>query len=250
MVVGEGHNTTPPGGKSETMSFGWPHRIYESELMDTPTSDRAKLERTLNQFIVINWFFSNSRGLISKYIIQDIETQNDREFLTLLDVGSGACDIAIWLARKCKRLRITCLDHDPRVVEYAKRRCASQPAIEVVLGSASDLEDMETYDYIFANHFLHHLADEEIEPTFATMLKKSRRLFLINDLLRSPWAYLGFSIFSGLFLHRSFARADGLLSIKKGFRPEELVELTSSGDIQKRLEIFTMAPGHVCVVGR
>jgi hypothetical protein len=62
--------------------------------------------------------------------------------------------------------------------------------------------------------------------------KKTKKRFLLNDLKRSNFAYLGFTLFAGLFFHNSFAFYDGRLSIKRGFKKEELQKyLTGSHSI-------------------
>jgi 2-polyprenyl-3-methyl-5-hydroxy-6-metoxy-1,4-benzoquinol methylase len=154
-----------------------PVRAREPELMDLPASDPVLLERTLRQMGWINRLLSGSRRLIRRTILEDLRRHPGQPPCTLLDVGAGGCDIATWLARSEPSLRVVCLDHDPRVAAF--------PAVEVRLGSASELESMESFDYVFANHFLHHLPDEQIAPTLQAMLRRTRQMLVINDLLRS-----------------------------------------------------------------
>ena len=225
-----------------------PSRAREPELMDLLDGDPGRLERTLRQLAWINRFLSGARRLLARTILKDARRRPPP--YTLLDVGAGGCDLALWLARRQPGLRITCLDHDPRAVAYARRRCASVPAIEVRLGAAGELERLESFDYVFANHFLHHLDDERLAPTVAAMLARTRRLLVITDLLRSRGSYVWFSLFAGVFLHGSFAAADGRLSIRRGFRPEELQELLAVAAPPGRLEVRRGRPGRVVVSGR
>jgi 2-polyprenyl-3-methyl-5-hydroxy-6-metoxy-1,4-benzoquinol methylase len=225
-------------------------RAQDPELMDLPASDPVRLERTLRQMGWINRLLSGSRRLIRRTILEDLRRHPGRRPYTLLDVGAGGCDIASWLARSRPSLRFVCLDHDPRVAAYARGRCAAFPAVEVRLGSASQLEAMESFDYVFANHFLHHLPDEQIAPMVEVMLRRTRRMLVINDLLRSRRSHLLYGLFAGVFLHRSFAAADGQLSIRKGFRPQELRALLAGLERPERLEIRLEPPGRVCIIGR
>lgn len=218
--------------------------------MDLPESDSLRLERTLSQIAWINRLMTGSRRLLRRTVLEDLRRHPGRPPLTLLDVGAGGCDIAAWLARSSPALRVVCLDHDPRVTAFARRRCAALPNVEIRLGSASELESMESFDYVFANHFLHHLPEEEIAATVQAMLRRTRRLLVINDLLRSHQSYIIYSLFAVVFLHRSFARNDGRLSIRKGFRPEELRDLLAKIERPTRLEIRLERPGRVCIIGR
>ena len=230
------------------MSAWQPVRARGPELMDLPDSDPARLERTLRQMAWINRLLTGARRLLRRTVLESIRRRPGP--CTLLDVGCGGADLARWLARREPSLRITCLDHDPRVVAYARRRCARVPAVEVRLGSAAELERMEGFDYVFANHFLHHLEDERLVPTLRAMLARTRRLLVITDLLRSRDSYFWWGLFAGVFLHRSFAAADGRLSIRRGFRPPELEALLDGAAPPGRLEVRRERPGRVVVLGQ
>ncbi len=213
--------------------------------MDRPDSDPQLLERTLDQFSWINPLLSASRRLIRRYIFSDLDRTAGPA--TLLDVGAGGCDTALWLVKQRPALRVTCLDHDPRVVAYARRRCAGEPRVEVLLGSAEELGG-EPYDYVFAGHFLHHLPETKILPVLNRMLRCARRVLLVNDLLRSRAAYSAYAALAVLFLHGSFAAYDGKLSIRKGFLPEELRRHAGRTEQPQRLQVVQAFPWRVCLV--
>jgi len=227
-----------------------PVRARGLELMDLPDSDPRRLRRTLRQLSWVNRFLAGSRGLVRRTILEDIRLRPGRSPYTLLDVGSGGCDLALWLARTRGDFRITCLDHDPRAVDYARRLCAGQDAIEVRLGSAAELSRMESFDFVFANHFLHHLRDDQVGPTVAAMLARARRLLVVSDLLRSRCSYVLFSLLASAFLRCSFAVYDGRLSIRRGFRLPELQALLAGVDHAGGLTVRRERPGRVVVIGR
>jgi SAM-dependent methyltransferase len=215
--------------------------------MDLPDSDPRRLERTLAQMAWINRFLSGARGLLERTILQDIRRRPGS--CTLLDVGSGGADLALWLVRREPSLKVTCLDHDPRAADFARRRCAGVERIEVRLGSASELDRLGSFDYVFANHFLHHQEDECLAPIVAAMMAHARRLLVITDLLRSRSSFFWYSLLAGAFLHGSFAFADGRLSIRRGFLPEELAARLD-GTARGRLEVRRAPPGRVVLIGR
>ncbi len=231
--------------------FGWrrwqPIRARGPERMDLPESDRRLLEHTLAQMAWVNRFLSGARGLLERTILESIRRRPGP--CTLLDVGCGGGDLALWLVRREPSLRVTCLDHDPRVVDYARRRCSGVERIEVRLGSAFELDHLGSFDYVFASHFLHHQEDERLAPAVAAMLGRARRLLVITDLLRARASYFWFSLLAGLFLHGSFAIADGRLSVRRGFLPEEL-SARLEGVAPGRLEVRREPPGRVVVIGR
>lgn len=234
-----------------------PERLEIAELMDNPETDLVRLERTLRQFSLVNRLLSRMHGLVRHFLLRDMLEQaaadaRDRLF-SVLDVGAGACDIPLALVHAAHsagiRIHVTCIDHDPRVISYARRAVRDQSAVSVVEGSAFDLDD--EYDYIMGNHFLHHLKDKEITRFLDTAYHACRRRLLINDLLRSYWSLAGFAVFSAVLLPRSFSSHDGAISIRKGFRPEELKQLVDAGSWRSSradVQVKRAIPGRVYLV--
>lgn len=218
-------------------------RAVDDEIMDLPDCDEAQLFRTLDQFHGINRLFSRVRGLLTRTILADMKPGTLRH---LVDLGAGACDIPVWLLDTARQrgldLRITAIDADPRVVHYARQRYGEVPNLSILEHDALDLDRLAPFDYLFANHFLHHLTDGVIPPLLAEAHRLCRRGFVISDLRRSPWSYLGFSLVARIY-RDSFARADGLVSIRKGFRPSDFT------DIPVPLRIRTALPGRIQLLG-
>ncbi len=201
------------------------HRATDAELMDLPDSDEARLFRTLDQFASINLLFSRVRPLLRRHVLDRIPPGTPCH---LVDLGAGACDIPVWLLREARRrnldLRVTAVDADPRVVRYARERHGNEPGLDIREADALALDTFAPFDFLFANHFLHHLPDSVLPQLLADAARLARRGVLLTDLRRSRSAYLAYSLLS--FLYRdSFARTDGLLSIRKGFTPSELRQL-------------------------
>ena len=203
-------------------------RSDKPELMDIPDSSERKLISTLKQFSILNLLLTGSRRLIKMHIVSKMKQDNSGSY-TFLDIGSGGCDIPIWLSRLCARkkikIKITCIDNDERVINYAKKKCRPYRNIKIINFSAFEINRMEKFDFIFANHFLHHLPQSRIHTVLKLIAKQTKNVFLINDIRRSSLAYLGYTLLTGIFFHDSFAFYDGRLSIKKGFKIEEVKKL-------------------------
>ena len=225
-------------------------RSEEKELMDLADCDTEKLLNTVKQFEILNFLFTSSRRLINKYIIKDIVSRKvDRIFF--LDIGAGGCDIDIWFLKQCKKIGIkpviTCLDFDERIVGYAKKKCEMYEEISVVHGDAFGLANYGKFDYVFANHFLHHLDEKKIPIILELVNRQCNRLFLINDIKRSNLSYLGYTFFTGIFFHNSFAFYDGRLSIKKGFLSGEMKEILDKSGLADKINVSTCIPSRVFV---
>lgn len=224
-------------------------RSDQKEIMDFSDVDEKKVYRTLVQFRIINLLLSRSRKLMKEILIPHMLEAGGKK-LTFLDVGAGGGDIALWFANLCHcrgiEIKIICLDSDPKVVEFARKMCHGRENISVRQGSAHDIEAVdEGIDYIFANHFLHHLNSQEIPQFLEKVYRTARRGFLINDLLRSRPAYMGFTLLAGIFFHKSYHFHDGRISIRKGFRFHELKEVVAQLNFSNCVKLGCRIPARV-----
>ena len=222
------------------------HRSYEEELMDRHDADPRRLKRTIEQFALLNHLFSSSVPLFKKHILPVLLSEPEREW-TFLDFGSGGCDIDRAVVRLCRKhglkVKITALDLDPRVLPWARALCAGYPEITPVTGSVFDLEHLGTFDFVLSNHTLHHFTYPQVRRAVELCLAHGRRGFLLNDLRRSFWAYVGYTIFTGLLVRGSLAYYDGRLSIRRGFTVAEL-ERELAG-LSRPIRVGTASPARI-----
>lgn len=234
---------------------------YFPDLRNRNTSDKEQLEladvdlhrlgRTIRQFKIINYLLSGSRRLLREHFFRIMSQDPEREY-TLLDVGAGGCDIAIWAACEARRrglkLRITALDNDRNSLPVAYQAIRDYPEISIVEGDARELNRLGTFDFVFSNHFLHHLDWDEIRAFLESILPRTRIAFLMNDLKRSPWAYLGFTIFSGLLTRGSYHFNDGRLSIRRAFLPEEFRSFLQQNFPDHPIKVVETYPARLVLV--
>ncbi len=223
------------------------------ELMDIPGCDEAFLLRTVDQFASINRLVARYRTILSRLVLDDMARAPDRPY-HLVDMGAGGCDIDAWLLRAARRrgldLRITACDIDPRIIRHARARFGDVPGLDIREQDLLGEPPGEDVDYVFANHFLHHLEEEQILRLVRLWQPSVRRRLVFSDLLRSRWAYLGFALLS-LAYRRSFARTDGLISIRKGFLPGELARLAEKTAGSGSFSVGKRLPGRtvLCIDG-
>jgi hypothetical protein len=80
---------------------------------------------------------------------------------------------------------------------------------------------------------LHHFKNTEIENLLTTFDANSKLGMVINDLHRSALAYRLFQIICYLFGLNSMSSKDGLTSILRGFKKEELITFSKKLDFKK-----------------
>ncbi len=160
----------------------------------------------------------------------------------LLDVGAGSCDIPAVLIRRAdrmgRRIRITALDVNPASLEYAagwleKVLSPDQfDRLELVEGDLlSSGFNPGHFDLCTASLFLHHLNDREAVRALRRMDDLARDGLIINDLHRTPAAYLGLKLINSLLPVPEMVRHDGPISILRGFRKRELQRLAVSAGL-------------------
>ncbi|NLP04319.1 MAG: methyltransferase domain-containing protein [Fibrobacter sp.] len=225
----------------------WSGRSNCQEIMDSGEIDPVMLTRTFDHLKTINLYLSGIRKLILKTILRDVSVRKLKS-ITVMELGCGGGEIARWLSGVCTKRNIecfiTCIDNNEIAVRYARRECIDCGNIKVKHIDAFEALKCHRADYIYVNHFLHHLQDETIAPLLQLMAESAGYGFLINDLYRSPLSLLAFSL-AAPFFKGSYAVADGKISIRKGFTVSEMKNL---GEFIKRKGISIVkrgSPGHL-----
>jgi len=225
--------------------------ISDREKLELADVDSNRLRRTIRQFKLINYLFSASRRLLREHFFTVMERDPERIY-TLLEVGAGGCDIAIWAICEARqrglKLNITALDNDRRILPIAGQAIRDYPEIRIVEGNALELARLGSFDFVFSNHLLHHLAWDDIRIFLDGIIARTRLAFVMNDLKRSNWAYLGFTLFSGVATPRSYHFFDGRLSIKRGFLPGELRDFVRGNFPDSAIRVVETYPARVVLV--
>jgi len=225
-------------------------RASDIELMDRPDSSVQLLGNTLRQFHWINRVLTPCRRLLRRHVLQRMRAEPRRAW-TMLDIGSGGCDLPIWLVERCRRerlaLTITCMDHDARVIEFARRRLVNYPEIMLLHGDALTLAETPpaSWDFIFSNHFLHHLSSPQISHCLRQVVRACREQCIISDLVRSRLSYCLYTAGAKVLLRNSFAFDDGRLSIRRSLTKREALRLVAEDPVLRSLRVRTIFPGHL-----
>lgn len=198
------------------------------ELMDRPDCDARRLDNTYRQFVVINRTLSGWRRLYR----QELRPVLNAKPASILDIGSGAGDLAVMLARWALRdgltLNITGIDPNPSATVFARKRPPVR-GVEFRQAHSSDLvREGRSFDVVISNHVLHHLRADELHQLLADSEMLATRKVLHNDLRRSPAAFALFSV-AALPFRGSYIRPDGLTSIRRSYTPAELRRLAPPG---------------------
>ncbi len=202
-------------------------RNHEPEIIDTPDLIGSSEWRVILQELrIVNRWLGGSRAVLQKIkpLIEEIAGhRTDQQPVRIVDLGSGSgdipADLVSWARKAGHSLRVLAVDVDSTVCEIAYRRTLSFPEITVLQGDVRRPPLREGgCDLILCSAFLHHFTDVEIATLLKTLLPRTRKGVVINDLHRHPLADWGIRLLTALFSRSKAVRNDGPLSVLKGFR--------------------------------
>ncbi|MDN3723493.1 methyltransferase domain-containing protein [Aequorivita sp. SDUM287046] len=212
------------------IKFSNKYRSDQIEIMDDMDFHGEEMKNLLADLFTVNkWLGGNTITIDG--LIKIIKDHSNKGPIILLDIGCG--DGA--LLRRCTEfgrrhnLTFECigLDFNQNIINIAKNQSEKYPNIrfekvDVFLNK----ELIPNCDIAICSLFLHHLENNKIEDLLKVLIRKSDMGLIINDLHRSRYAFELFKIFGQLFLKTKTARHDGLVSIARGFKKSELMQLS------------------------
>ncbi len=135
------------------------------------------------------------------------------------------------------------LDRSPAVIRYARARSREFPELAWVCADALALPfPPESLDAVISTTMLHHFSPEQAVCVLRNARSVARGPLIISDLVRSCVAMAAFAVFSRLALFCVNSREDGLTSLQRSYRPDELHELALAAglpDPRVHLHLFS-----------
>ncbi len=142
-----------------------PREVSRSELMDRLDASPAELSRNLADIARLNRI--GATQTIQRHVAPFLARLAAGETLRILDVGTGAADIPLALARWARRhghrVRIVALDVHPAILRHAARAADGTPEVHVVAGDALEPPIRPgSVDVALCSLVLHHLPEEAV----------------------------------------------------------------------------------------
>lgn len=156
---------------------------------------------------------------------------------SILDVGCGGGLFAIKLASFFSHTQVTGIDINPLAIQFADEQLAKmEPPLKNIAFVCTKQEKLtepsRSYDAVIATLVCHHLSDADLIDFIVSACRIAKRKVIINDLHRHPLSFSLFGLVSSLFFRNRLIQHDGLLSIKKGFTYDELVQMLTKAGIK------------------
>jgi 2-polyprenyl-3-methyl-5-hydroxy-6-metoxy-1,4-benzoquinol methylase len=207
------------------------YRSLMTEKMDDFSISGLELRKTLITLGRINRWLGGNRVTLNG-IRKVLNGHSKKEPITILDLGCGGGDILRDVAEFGKQkgysFKIIGVDANKSTVGYAKELSQSFPDISFLHCDifSEEFKRLE-YDLVLTSLFLHHFDDKQLEGLIRGILEKASIGIVVNDLHRHGMAYLLFRLLC-LFTTNDMVKEDGLISILKGFKRDELIRISEN----------------------
>jgi 2-polyprenyl-3-methyl-5-hydroxy-6-metoxy-1,4-benzoquinol methylase len=213
------------------------YRTEEEEIMDDFSLEGEELSEALDKIASINKFLGGNQ-----LTLQGVKKLlNSNEEVTIVDVGCGNGDMLRSLAdfglKNKYRFNLIGIDANAFTVDYATKMSTEYQNIsykceDIFSESFSQLK----YDIILCTLTLHHFKNNHVDYLLQLFYKQSKLGIVINDLHRNIIAYKAFQVISFVFKLNKMNKEDGLISILRGFKKQELIDFS----IQNKLKNYTI----------
>lgn len=213
------------------MPINTKYRSDEAEIMDDFAMEGEILRDALDKIAQINQLLGGNRLTLQgvQNLISKIPKGNE---ITIVDVGCGNGDILRILAdfglKNHFNFKLVGIDANEFTVNYAQKLSKEYPNISFqCVNIFSEAFAELKQDIILCTLTLHHFKDDEIIQLLTVFNANSRVGIVINDLHRSMVSYRLFQALCFIFRLNTMTREDGLVSILRGFKKEELVHFSN-----------------------
>lgn len=208
------------------MSVNTTYRTEEIEIMDDFSLQSEELIGALDQIASINQLLGGNK-LTLHGIKELLKKADTSKTITIVDIGCGNGDMLRMLAKYGKKrnlsFKLIGIDANAFTINYAERLSKDFPNIEYrCMDIFSENFKQLQYDIALCTLTLHHFTTDQISGIMDILNQNASIGIVVNDLHRSKLAYRLFELISVVFNLNTMSRNDGLISILKGFKKNEL----------------------------
>jgi SAM-dependent methyltransferase len=202
------------------------------EWLEQGQLDPEEVGANLRDLALINRWLGGSSSVLG-YVAKAIGEARPGEVFRLVDLACGGGDMLRGAADRARQLGRAIwgvgVDANEHVLAYAKAASADYPELRWVRADALRLPLVPTsFDLVMCSCFLHHLDRREAAALMRAAATLTRRTVVLSDLVRSRLGGAGFRLLCLLARLHPVTCHDGLVSLRRAYRPEELAEIARS----------------------
>ena len=206
------------------------------EIMDDLNCSGEVLHQTLRELDSINRFLGGNtvtlRGLDDL-----LKKTNLKGSVHVIDIGCGSGEMLKLVAQKIRitnpQSTFTGIDANANIMHYAQKHVADFPEISIIAEDIlGDNFRVKKFDIALATLFLHHFSSSQLIDIFRNLKHQARIGIVINDLHRHWLAYYSIKLLTKFFSRSSMVKSDGPISVLRGFRKHELIQILQKSEIE------------------
>jgi 2-polyprenyl-3-methyl-5-hydroxy-6-metoxy-1,4-benzoquinol methylase len=206
------------------------NRADSLELLDQPGIPAADIHRNLYELSIINQKLGGHAITLEGFY----QLAKKQKQIHVCEVGCGGGDNLKAIEKKGKKLypglSFTGIDINADCIHVAENIKWEKP-VRFLVNDYKNVHFESRPDIIFSSLFCHHLKEAELIDTFRWMSKNARSGFFINDLHRHALAYHSIRLLTSLFSRSYLVKNDAPLSVLRGFKKKELVDMLNKAGI-------------------
>lgn len=206
------------------------YRSQEKEIMDDLSMEGSLLRDTLDKIATINRLLGGNNVTL-KGLKKILKSHPKGATVTIIDLGCGQGDILREAAKLGKKsgydFKLIGIDANADTIAYAKELSVEYPQINFkqIDIFSTEFEKLE-YDIVLATLFFHHFKEPELINFLKKITAYAKTGVVVNDLHRSKMAYYLYQ-FIMLPVRNQMVKYDGAISILRGFKKSDLVEMSN-----------------------
>lgn len=211
-------------------------RSEAPEIMDDFSMEGEILRDALDKIAAINKLLGGNKVTLDA-VKTLIRRQPPGTIISILDVGCGNGDMLRTLAHYARKhgllFKLHGIDANAFTIRHAEQLSAEYAEISYSSKDIFGYNLPAQYDIILCTLTLHHFKDVQLLELMHYFIKQSRLGVVVNDLHRSALAYYLFKLICTLFGLNDMSREDGLVSILRGFKRQDLEGYSKSLQLKK-----------------
>ena len=207
------------------------------EIMDDFDLKGDELEDALIKIAKINQLLGGNRLTLQGLRLL-LNKADKKQIITIVDVGCGNGDMLRYIAdfglKNNYKFELIGIDANAFTIKCAEKLSKNYSNISYkCLDIFSEVFNELKYDIVLSTLTLHHFNNTEIINLMSQFNQNSKFGIVINDLHRSKIAYRLFRLISFVFKLNKMSKEDGLTSILKGFKKNEIQNFSTDLGFKK-----------------